>query len=77
MRVCHSCSWGQSVTIAHAVSALDKFVSLDVVYGDKAFRKSTVYEYNFFINGQESLEDKEHQAGQQHQGMLKTWQKFA
>jgi len=48
MRVCHSGPRSQSVTIAHAVSALDKLVSLDAVYGDKAFRKSTVYEYNFF-----------------------------
>ena len=46
MRVCHSCPRSQSVTTAHAVSALENLVSLDVVYGDKAVRKSTVYEYN-------------------------------
>jgi hypothetical protein len=47
MTVRHSFPWSQSVTIAHAMSALDNLASLDVVCGDKALRKkSTVYEYN-------------------------------
>jgi len=46
MTVCHNCPWSQSVTTYHAESALDNLVSLDVVYGDKALKKSTLYEYN-------------------------------